>query len=173
MLRERQHRQKTGTASDTQWRARPISRMTDRERMRAGDRALAADRLTTPAADNAYAHYMSVIELDPDARWGPGGHRPHRSSATQIWHGWPTANGNTALRGCMSDVDSRYDAAMPVCWRVAVSSTRWKPCPPVPVASGSGNRRRHRKNEDKLWEFEGTSVTSTGPGRYRQYRQGF
>jgi serine/threonine-protein kinase PpkA len=33
--------------------------------MRAGDRALKANRLTTPAADNAYAYYTSVIELDP------------------------------------------------------------------------------------------------------------
>ena len=36
--------------------------------MRAGDRALKANRLTTPAVDNAYAYYTSVIELDPANR---------------------------------------------------------------------------------------------------------
>jgi hypothetical protein len=34
--------------------------------MRAADRALAANRLTTPADDNAYDHYRQVLDLDPD-----------------------------------------------------------------------------------------------------------
>ncbi len=39
----------------------------------AGESALQADRLTTPANDNAYAHYLKVIELDPGNTGGREG----------------------------------------------------------------------------------------------------
>lgn len=39
----------------------------------AGESALQADRLTTPANDNAYAHYLKVIELDPGNTGGTEG----------------------------------------------------------------------------------------------------
>ena len=130
------------------------------DRMRAGDKALLADRLTTPAADNAYAHYKAVLELDADhrgaragigriadryaalARWAKG-EQKYRLARIYVRRGFAVRRGHAGLLAVRSDLD-----------RVEALASAQASANPAPVAE---------KPKISSWEFEGTSVTSTGP----------
>jgi len=131
--------------------------------MRAGDRALKANRLTTPAADNAYAYYTSVIELDPANRAAHEGldriasryavlarrvlRKEDRQRARRYVERGISVQRNhadlLAIRGDLDELDRL--AAIP-------------PAPEV-VAESSPVRQEPRISS---MEFEGTIVTSQG-----------
>ena len=133
------------------------------ERMQAGDRAFRADRLTTPAANNAYRHYQAVIELDAEhegahagidriagryaalARWALD-RQKYGSARLYVRRGLAVRRGHRGLLAIRSELDraeSRIANAQAVTERAPVVK---KPKPNI-----------------VSWEFEGTSVTSSGP----------
>ena len=131
--------------------------------MRAGDRALKANRLTTPAADNAYAYYTSVIEHDPANRAAHQGleriasryvvlarralRKDDRQRARRyVERGISVQRNHADLLAIRSDLDELDRlAAIP-------------PAPEV-VAEAVPVRQEPRISS---WEFEDTIVTSQG-----------
>lgn len=132
------------------------------ERMRAGNRALRGNRLTTPAADNAYAHYRAVIELDPEhqgaragiekiadryaalAQWAVGKQK-YSSARLYVRRGFAVRRDHPGLLAVRSELDEAETLA---------ANTQVAP-DPAPVAPP--------QQKITSWEFEGTSVTSRGP----------
>jgi len=155
----------TGTATDIAVAVATTDQQDEliAERMRAGDRALAADRLTTPAADNAYTHYMSVIKLDPEhggAQAGidriaqryadlarmANGKRKYRLARLYVRRGFAVRRGHAGLLAVRGEIDTAEALSAEV--QVATDLAPVTAPPQPKVVS---------------WEFEGTSVTSTGP----------
>lgn len=134
------------------------------ERMRAGNQALKANRLTTPASDNAYSHYLEVIELDqnhPGARRGidkiadryvvlarKALNKGEQQRARRfLQRGTKVQHNHAGLRMVRAELDELDRLAASE--QVAQAEVQEVPAP--------------KQKRIESWEFEGTSVTATGP----------
>jgi serine/threonine-protein kinase PpkA len=150
----------TGAAAET----RAADRQADliAGHMKAGDKALLADRLTTPAADNAYTHYMSVVELDREHQGANAGidriaeryaalarsakgQQNYPLARLYLRRGFAVRRGHAGLLAIRNDID-REEV-------LAGSKQASADQAPVPLP----------QPRMTSWEFEGTSVTSSGP----------
>ena len=131
--------------------------------MRAGDRALKANRLTTPAVDNAYAYYTSVIELDPAHQAAHEGlDRIASRYAVLARRALRKENRHRARRYLKRGIAVRRNHADLLAIRGDLDELdRLAAIPPEPevVPEAVPVRQEPRISS---WEFEGTSVTSQG-----------